>query len=268
MHARKQVRVDDVGRRRFDDRIAVVVADVRFFRRQPARTDVGKVGAHRLRGQDRVARGNRAGQRDRSLEHLADFAHQRERRQRARMATSASGHQDQAIDARFQRFLGVADRDDIVQHDAAVRMHGVHHLARRCAQRRNDDRYLVLDADFDVMRQAVVRLVDDLVDGDRADLLARIGRGVVGQFALQVGQPDVEHLGRPGIECRERADDAGLALGCHQRGPAGNEHRRSDDRKGQVLQRGGHRHGSSRWWVEDGPDYSPEKSTTVLDSCL
>jgi hypothetical protein len=36
---------------------------------------------------------------------------------------------------------------------------------------------------------------------------------------LQVGQPDVELLGRTRVQRREGADDAGLALGRHQRGP-------------------------------------------------
>jgi hypothetical protein len=68
---------------RFDDRVAVGLADVRFLRGQPARADVGEVGAHRLRGQDGVAGGDRAGQGDRAVEELAHLAHQRERRQRA-----------------------------------------------------------------------------------------------------------------------------------------------------------------------------------------
>jgi len=67
-----------------------------------------------------------------------------------------------------------------------------------------------------------------MVDGDRADALARVGDLVVGQFFLQVGQPDVEHFRRARVQRRERTDDAGLALRRHERGAAGDEHRRGD----------------------------------------
>jgi hypothetical protein len=165
------------------------------------------------------------------LEELAHLAHQRERRQRARVASGAAGHQDQTVDARFQRLLGVADRNHVMHDDAAVAVDRVQHLLRRRAQRRDDDRDLVLDADFDVVREAVVRLMDDLVDGDRADALVRIGRLVVGQFLLQVGQPDIQHFRRARVQRREGADDAGLALGGDELAAAGDEHRGGDDGK-------------------------------------
>jgi hypothetical protein len=84
-------------------------------------------------------------------------------------------------------------------------------------------------AHLDVVRQAVVRLVHDLVHRDRPDSLAGIGGLVIGQLPLQVGQPHVQLLGRACVQGREGADDAGLALRSHQRGAAGDEHRRSDD---------------------------------------
>jgi len=46
--------------------------------------------------------GNRAGQRNRPAIKAPHFAHQRKRRQRARMATCASANQDQPVDACLQ----------------------------------------------------------------------------------------------------------------------------------------------------------------------
>jgi hypothetical protein len=60
-------------------------------------------------------------------------------------------------------------------------------------------------------------------------LAAGIGGLVLRQFALQVGQPGVEQLGRTRVQRREGADDARLALRGHQRRAAGDEHRRGDD---------------------------------------
>jgi hypothetical protein len=87
----------------------------------------------------------------------------------------------------------------------------------------------VLHADLDVVREAVVRLVHDLVDGDRADLRLSGWRPGNRPARLQVGQPGVEQLGRAGVQRREGADDAGLALRRDQRRAAGDEHRRGDD---------------------------------------
>ena len=70
------------------------------------------------------------------------------------------------------------------------------------------------------MRQTVVRLVHDLIDGDRPDPLVRIGRLVVRQLLFQIGQPGVEQFGRARIEGGEGTDDAGLALRRDERRPA------------------------------------------------
>jgi hypothetical protein len=44
-------------------------------------------------------------------------------------------------------------------------------------------------------------------------------RLVFAEFVLDLRQPFVELLGRPGVQRRKRADDAGLALGDHEIGP-------------------------------------------------
>jgi len=52
----------------------------------------------------------------------------------------------------------------------------------------------------------------DLVDGKGRGLAAGLLLVVV-QFVLDALKPFVEELGGPGVQGRERADDAGLALG-------------------------------------------------------
>jgi hypothetical protein len=152
------------------------------------------------------------------------------------MAASAGRHQDQAVDAGFQRLLRMPDRDHVMQHDAAVAVDRIHHLFRRRAQRGNDDRDAVLDAHLDIMREAVVGLMHDLVDRDRPHLRIRIGSLVGGEIGLDVGQPRIEQFRRARIERRERADDAGLALRRDECRTAGDEERRTDHRQTQVLQ--------------------------------
>ena len=145
------------------------------------------------------------------------------------MAAGAAGHQDQAIDARLQRLFRVADRNHIVQHDAAIAVDGVEHFLGRRAQRGNDDGNPVFHAHFHVMRQAVVRLVHDLVDGDRSHFFIGIGGLEGGQFGLQLREPGVEQFGGTRVQGREGTDDTGLALRRDEGRAAGDEHRRGDN---------------------------------------
>ncbi len=249
MHACEQVGVHHIGRCRFHDRLAISIVDMGFLGSQPARTDVSKVGAHRLRGQDRVAGGDCARQGDRALEEFAYFAHQCERRQGPRMTAGAGRHQDQTVDTRFQRLLRMADRNHVMQHDAAVTVDRIHHFRRWRAQAGDDDRHLMLDADRDVVRQAVIRLMDDLVDRDRPDFRIRMRCLVCRQLSFQVCQPDIQQFRRTGVKGRERTNDACLALRGNQGRAAGDEHRRTDNGKAQVLQRNGQCHNDLLYWV-------------------
>ena len=155
------------------------------------------------------------------------------------MATRTRRHDDQAIDARLQRLLRMAHIDHVMKDHAAVAVHGIHDFARRRAQRGDDDRHLVLYAGFHVLHQAPVGAVRNLVDRNRPHRLARVGRPVSIQIRLHLVQPLAQQLGLAGVERRERAHDAGLALRQHQLGIADGEHRRCDDGQRQVLQRGG-----------------------------
>jgi len=144
------------------------------------------------------------------------------------MAAGAGCHQDQAVDAGFQRFLCVADRNHVVQHDAAVAMDRIQHFLGRRAQAGNDDRDLMLDAHFDVVRQAVVGLMHDLVDGNRADDRFGMFFLIGGEVGLDLREPGIEQGCRARIERRERADDTGLALGGDQGRAAGDKQRRGN----------------------------------------
>ncbi len=203
-----------------------------------ARADVGEVRAHGLRSEDGVARGDGTRQRDRPVEDAPHLAHQRERRQRTGMATRAGGHQDQPVDPRLQRLLGVAQVDHVVQHDAAVAVHRVENLPDRRAQRGDEDRHLVLDAGGHVLLQPRVGDVHDLVDRQRPDHGVRMRGAVGGEVGLDLREPVVQHFGGARVERRERAHDAGLALRQHQLRIADDEHRRADHRQRQVLQHG------------------------------
>ena len=229
----------------FDQRGLVGLIGVGFRSGDEAGADIGEVGAERERGGNAPAVGDRARQQDGALEPLLDLAHQRERRQRAGVAAGAGADQDKAVDALFGGLARVLDVDDVVEHDAAVGMRGLDDFLRR-TQRGDDDRNLMLHAGLHVLHQPVVGGVADLVDGVGRDLLLRMQRLVFAEFVLDPAQPFAELFDRTGVERRERADDAGLALGDHEFGPGDDEQRRSDHRQFErIHKRSGQRHAVS-----------------------
>ena len=119
-------------------------------------------------------------------------------------------------------------------------------LAR--AERGDRQRHLVLDADFDVVLEAVVGLVHDLVDRERRRRPFGMRFVVGGEFFLDAMQPFVEQLGRARVERRECTDDAGLALRDDQFRPRNDELRRADQRQAEFRPqlRGGHGRGGMR----------------------
>jgi hypothetical protein len=48
MDTGEEVRIDDIGRAAFDDRLLVLVAGSRLRRRNEGGTDIREIGAHRL----------------------------------------------------------------------------------------------------------------------------------------------------------------------------------------------------------------------------
>jgi hypothetical protein len=80
-------------------------------------------------------------------------------------------------------FCRVPQADDIMEHQAAVTVHGVHDVARR-TQARNDDGHLVPHAGFHVRHEAGVTAVNDLVDGERRNGRSRIGLRIRSEACL------------------------------------------------------------------------------------
>ena len=161
------------------------------------------------------------------------------------MAARAGRDQDQPVHTRFQRLLRMTDVDHVMQHDAAVAVDRVDDLLGRRAQAGDENRHLVFDAHPHVMLEPRIRLMNDLVDGDRADHRVRMGGLVLGERCLDLREPFVEQLRRPRIERGERADDTGLALGQHEVRIADDEHRRGNNGQRKLLQDGGQCHGAS-----------------------
>ena len=101
----------------------------------------------------------------RAVEPGADFLDEREGRERSRMAAGAGRNRDQPVGALADGGIGMAVVDDVMQHDAAIGMDRRIDL-RHGAERGDDDRHLVFDAEHQVVFEPLVGLVDDLVDGE------------------------------------------------------------------------------------------------------
>jgi hypothetical protein len=134
-----------------------------------------------------------------------------------------------------------------MEHQAAVAVRRDDDVVRR-AQRRDLDRHLVLLAHVDVVLQAVVRRVDDLVDREGRDLLLWMLGLVLTELPGDALQPLLEQLLRSCIQRREGADDACLALLDHEVGVGHDEQRRADHRDREVVaQQGGKGHRFTPW---------------------
>ena len=119
----------------------------------------------------------------------------------ARVATRTSRNRDQPVCTLPDGGTGMAVIDDIVQDDAAIGMDGGIDF-RHGAKRRDDNRYLIFDAEAEIMLQPPVRHVDDLVDGKGGGRAIRMAAVVVGKRLGDLRQPFVELRFRPGIERR------------------------------------------------------------------
>jgi hypothetical protein len=87
-------------------------------------------------------------------------------------------------------------------------------------------------------REKGIALVHDQVHGKRCRLGLGMFAVVRGQGFDDLGEPFVEHLGRPGVERRHRADHTRLALRDDEPGGADDEHRRTDHGQGEVAEEG------------------------------
>ena len=98
------------------------------------------------------------------VEPLANFTDQRQRRQRSSMATGPGGDGNQPVSPFFNSLLGKAIVDNVVQNHAVTAVCGLINLDPR-AQRSDPYRHLPLGANLDILLQALVAAVHDLVDG-------------------------------------------------------------------------------------------------------
>ena len=236
MHAGEQVRIDDVRGAACDDALLIGRSCVRFLGRDEGRADIGEVGTHRLRRQDRAAIGDRARQGEGAIEPLPDFLDQSEGRQPPGVPPGAGGDRDQTVRALFDRLVGEAIVDDVVQGDSAPSVDRLIELLAR-AERGNDDRHLPFGAGRQIGLEPIVGAVDDLIDGEGSGRRIRIGAVMRRQFLGDPVQPFVELALRPGVERREGADDARLALGDHQIGAGDDEERRTDCGQPEAIER-------------------------------
>src|SRR5450631_1841848 len=115
------------------------------------------------------------------------------------MAAGSRAYRDDPIDALGSCLLGMTQVNDIVEHHAAVTMHGGHNFGGR-PQAGYDDGDLVLDAQTDIFLQAIIAAVHDLIDGERPHLEVRIRSLETRKFLGNLRQPIVELRGRPRIE--------------------------------------------------------------------
>jgi len=133
----------------------------------------------------------------------------------SRRGRPRGGDRNQAVGALVDRLVGELVVDDVVQRHAAVGMHrGVDVLAR--AERGDDDRRHPFHRQRDVLFEACVRLVDDLVDREwrrrAVGVVAIVRRERLGNLV----QPFVELADRPRVEGWKRSDDPA----CTARSPA------------------------------------------------
>ena len=234
MHAREEVRVDDIVGAALDDHLLVGLDGIGFLRRDEGRADIGEIRAGCFRRENTVAAADGARECDRAVEPRAHLVHKRERIDLARMTAGARGDEDEPVGALLDGLLREGVVDHVVEHDAAIGMHGLVDLLAR-AERRDHDRCLVLHAHLDVVLESLVRAVDDLVDrvgGRRAVRMFGIPFPELVRDALQ---PFVEQLGRTRIERRKRADDTSLALGNDEVGIRDDEEWRADGGDAQAL---------------------------------
>ena len=179
--------------------------------------------------------GDRAREHDRPVVEAAHLVHQGERAQRAGVPPGAGADEDQPVDAGFERLLRVPHVDDVVHDDAAVGMHALTTASGR-AQRGDDDRHLVPDADFHVVIDPVVGLVDDLVDRERRDPLAgmRAPGSRRASALMRRIQPSSSSFGRA-LSAGNEPTMPAVHCAMTSSGVGDDEHRRADDRQRELA---------------------------------
>ena len=148
-----------------------------------------------------------AGQQQGFVEELANLGNQSERTPGAGMTAGASGYCDQAINPCLCGFLRVAAGGDVMEYQATVAVHGVHHLLHG-AEAGDDDGHALFYADGQVILQARVAVVNDQID--------RVRRRITLQACFNLLQPGAKAAAVTLIEGWKAADNAAVAAGQYQ----------------------------------------------------
>jgi hypothetical protein len=144
------------------------------------------------------------------------------------VAAGARADGDDAIDSLRRRLFRVTQIDHVMKHDAAVAMHRGDDFGGR-AQAGDDDGNFVFHTQPNILFQAIVAAVHDLIDRKGRYFTLRVGALKCREFFGYFRQPIVELRGGPCIQSRKGTDDAGLALRQDQSGSGNDEHRSADD---------------------------------------
>ena len=136
---------------------------------------VGEIAAERLRGAQRVAVADAAGQHDRPVEERAHRADEHEGVEPAGLAAGASRQQHQPVGACCHRALGVADAGDIGEDKRAGVMQRRQHRRRR-TDRGDDEFGPVPQQHLQIGIQPRIGAVHDQVRADRRRRLSGLVR--------------------------------------------------------------------------------------------
>ena len=180
-----------------DDHLLVGVGGVRLLRRDEGRADIGEVGAHRLRGEDRRGRWRCAPDSASGPSNHSRISWTSAKGEmRAGMAAGAGRDRDQAVGALLDRLAGEAVVDDVVQHDAAIGMRSPAFTSSRAPSEVMTIGTLYFTQSRQIVLEPVVGLVDDLVDGEGRRRPLGMRLVVRGQLLGDPRQPFVELRGR------------------------------------------------------------------------
>jgi hypothetical protein len=123
------------------------------------------------------------------------------------MAASAGGNRDQPVGAFFNRLMRVAVVDNVVERNPAP---GVDRIIEFGAgtKRGDDQRDLIFLAGRDILFEAVVRAVDDLIDCEGGGRCLGVVAVVRGKRFGDFVNPFAKLALRPSVKRREASDDA------------------------------------------------------------
>ncbi len=131
------------------------------------------------------------------------------------MAAGTGRDGNKAGCAFFDRLAGKAVINHVMQRNAAPSGDGCIQIFAR-TQRCDDNRHLPFFAGYHVFFPAIVRFVNDLVDGKGGRRTIRIVAVPRRQFFRDPVDPFIQLRLRTRIQRRERPDNPGLALGNDQ----------------------------------------------------